>query len=155
MKTPYDPVVRVGAREMEAMREALRREMARVAGLARDAAALSVRVREECALAEGDPQMRTDHWVRARKAQAAAIAHYQAEAEAGLAQVRGRALAAYGRLRAAEQAASAYIDRANAEADRKAQAEADDLGNARRLLKLRRRMRARRGGGADGLVDAA
>ncbi len=33
MKTPYDPVVRVGAREMEAMREALRREMARVAGL--------------------------------------------------------------------------------------------------------------------------
>ena len=73
MKTPYDPVVRVGAREMEAMREALRREMARVAGLARDAAALSVRVREECALAEGDPQMRTDHWVRARKAQAAAI----------------------------------------------------------------------------------
>ena len=79
MKTPYDPVVRVGAREMEAMREALRREMARVAGLARDAAALSVRVREECALAEGDPQMRTDHWVRARKAQAAAIAHYQAE----------------------------------------------------------------------------
>ena len=38
---------------------------------------------------------------------------------------------------------------------RKAQAEADDLGNARRLLKLRRRMRACRGGGADGLVDAA
>ncbi len=53
------------------------------------------------------------------------------------------------------QVVLADIDRANAEADRKAQAEADDLGNARRLLKLRRRMRARRGGGADGLVDAA
>lgn len=155
MKTPYDPVVRVGTREMEAMRTALRHEMARVAGLARDAAALAIRVRDECALAEGDPQMRTDQWVRARQTQAALITQYRADAEAGLAQLRSQAITAYGRLRAAERAASAYIDETMAEVERKAQAEADDLGNARRLLKLRRKAGSRRRGERDARADAA
>lgn len=143
MKTPYDPVVRFKTREIEALRDSLRREMARIALLAEDAAALAVRVREECALVQGDAAVRTDHWVRARKAQANRIAEARAEAEAGLAQLRDKAMVAYGKLRAAEKAAGVYVERAEAEVERKAQSEADDLSSARRLLKLRSAMRAR------------
>lgn len=156
MKTPYDPVVRIGTREVEAMRDVLRREMERVAALAHDAAALAQRVHDEYVVAEGDYTLRTDGWVRARKAQADQIALQRAEAEEGLAQLRDRALHAYGRLRAAEQAATAYIDRAQAEEARKAQAEADDLGIARRLLRLRRKKpRAARRLEVNELADAA
>lgn len=143
MKTPYDPVVRLKTREIEALRDALRREMVRIALLAEDAEALAVRVRAECALVQGDAAVRTDQWVRARKAQADQIAEARAEAEAGLAQLRDKAMLAYGKLRAAEKAAGVYIERAEAEAERKAQAAADDLSSARRLLKLRRAMRER------------
>ncbi len=143
MKTPYDPVVRFKTREIETLRDSLRREMARIALLAEDAAALAVRVREECTLVQGDAIVRTDQWVRARKAQASRIAQARAEAEAGLAQLREKAMIAYGKLRAAEKAAEVFVERAEAEQERKAQSEADDLSNARRLLKLRRAMRAR------------
>lgn len=155
MKTPYDPVVRVGTREVEALRNALRQEMARVASLAHDAATLAQRVHDECAVAEGDTLLRTDGWVRARKAQAEQIERRRVEAEAGLGQLRDRALNAYGRLRAAERAASAYLDKARAEEERRAQAEADDLNTARRLLKQRRKARVRRPAEAKELVDAA
>lgn len=155
MKTPYDPVVRVGTREVEALRTALRQEMARIGRLAHDAAALAQRVHDECRLAETDSALRTDGWVRARKAQAERIAQHRAEAEAGLGQLRDRALNAYGRLRAAEKAASAYLDKARAEEERRAQAEADDLNTARRLLKMRRKARVRLPGTPPELADAA
>lgn len=143
MKTPYDPVVRLKAREIEDLRDSLRREMMRIALLTEDAAALAVRVREECTQVQGDTTVRTDQWMRARKAQANQIAEARIEAEAGLAQLRDKAMTAYGKLRAAEKAAGVFVERALAEAERKAQSEADDLSNARRLFKLRSAMRAR------------
>ena len=154
MKTPYDPVVRVGAREVEALRNALRQEMVRVSGLVHEAAKLAQHVQEECRLAELDATLRTDGWVRARKAQATQIEKQKAEAEAGLNQLREQALTAYGKLRSALRAASAYLDKARAEEARKAQAEADDLDTARRLLKQRRKARARRPAEGKELADA-
>lgn len=142
MKTPYDPVVRLKAREIDTLRNALRREMARIALLAEDAEALSVRVREQCALVQGDTTVRTDHWIRARMVQASQIAEDRAKAETGLAQLREKAMIAYGKLRAAEKAAGVYVKRGEAEEERKAQSEADDLSIARRQLKMRRVMRA-------------
>ena len=115
----------------------------RIALLTEDVAALAARVREECALVQGVAAVRTDHWVRARKAQANRIAEAHAEAEAGLAHLRDKAMTAYGKLRAAEKAAGVFVERALAEAERKAQSEADDLSNTRRLFKLRSAMRAR------------
>jgi len=143
MKTPYDPVVRFGTREVDALRDALRRETARIVGLAHDAAALAQRVHDECTLADRDELLPIDQWLRARKRQAERIAQTRAEAEAGLALMRDRAMGAYGRLRAAESVADAYIKQARVSQDRKAQAEADDLGTARRLLRLRHRQRRR------------
>lgn len=143
MKTPYDPVVRLGTREVEALRDALRREMVRAASLADEAEALAQRVRAEVALVQGDTIIPTDRWVQARKTQAAQIATARAEVETGLAQLRDKAMLAYGKLRAAEKAASLYIEHAEVEAERKAQAEADDLSSARRLLKLRHEVRRR------------
>lgn len=139
MKTPYDPVVRLGAREVEALRNALRQEIARVADLARDAEALREHVRTEYALAERSWALRTDHWMRARMAQAERITQARTEAEAGLTQVRAQAITAYGKLRAAERAAETHRERESATQQRKTQAEADDLTSARHLLKLRRK----------------
>ncbi len=138
MKTPFDPVVRIGTRDIETLRDALRQEMVRVAGLALDGARLADRVRNECKLAETDVMLRTDSWVRVRQAQAERIVQQRTDAEAGLVRLREQAIAVYGKLRAAEKAASSYIERAEAEAQRKAQAEADDLASARRLLELGR-----------------
>lgn len=142
MKTPYDPVARLKTREIDALRDALRREMALIALLAEDAEALAVRVREECALVQGDTTVRTDQWVRARRVQASQVSEARVKAEADLAQLREKAIAAYGKLRAAEKAAGVYVERAKTEEGRKAQSEADDLSIARRLLKQRRAMRA-------------
>lgn len=155
MRTPFDPVVRIGTRDVERLRDALRQEMVRVSGLVHEAAKLAQHVREECRLAELDATLRTDGWVRARKAQAEQIAQQRADAEAGLAQLREQAMTAYGKLRAAEKAASAYIEKAQTEAERKEQAEADDLGAARRLLQLKRRAQARGPSEPQEQVDAA
>ncbi|RXR28749.1 hypothetical protein [Sphingobium fluviale] len=155
MKTPYDPVVRIGKRDVERLRDALRQEMVRVSGLVHEAAKLAQHVREECRLAELDATLRTDGWVRARKAQAEQIAQQRVDAETGLNQLREQALTAYGKLRAAEKTASAYLDKARAEAERKAQAEADDYDTARRLLKSKRRERLTRSIGAQEQADAA
>jgi hypothetical protein len=155
MKTPFDPVVRIGTRDVERLRDALRQEMVRVSGLVHEAAKLAQHVREECRLAELDATLRTDGWVRARKTQAEQIAQQRADAEAGLVQLREQAMTAYGKLRAAEKAASAYIEKAQTEAERKEQAEADDLGAARRLLQLKRRAQARGPSEPQEQVDAA
>lgn len=155
MKTPYDPLVRIGTRDVERLRDALRQEMVRVAGLALDGARLADRVREECRLAELDVTLRTDGWVRARQAQAAQIAEQRTEAEAGLTRLRDQALIAYGKLRAAEKAASTYIEKAQTAAEHKEQAEADDLGSARRLLQRKGRTRVRRPSGSHEQADAA
>lgn len=139
MKTPYDPVVRIGRREVELVRLSLRTQIVQVTALARDAELLAEKVRSECGLAAGDWTMSTHDWVRARREQARQIAQQQALAEAELTRLREIATEAYGRLHAAERATDAYVEKAKQEAARKTQAESDDLSSARRLLALRRR----------------
>ncbi len=139
MKTPYDPVVRLGRRETEAMRLALRAEMDRIAELADAAGVLAERVRRECDVAAMDWTISTHDWVRARHAQAEEIERRRADAETELTRLRALAREAYGRLRAAERATATWIDKAREQEQRKEQAEADDLSSARRLLTLRRK----------------
>lgn len=144
MKTPYDPVMRIGKRETETLRIALRAEMDRIAELADAAGLLAERVRRECYAAATDWTISTHDWTRARHTQAKEIERRRADAEAELLRLRALAREAYGRLRAAERATATWIEKAQEEESQKEQAEADDLSSARRLLNLRQTARTRR-----------
>lgn len=151
MKTPYDPAIRIGRREVEAIRVSLRAELIRVTELEQERIHLDERIVQECASASADWQISTYDWLRARKAQARKIDATRAEAEAELSRLRDKAGEAYGRLHATEKAADIHIDRAQKEKLRREQEESDDLANARRLLRLRAQWRhdstRRRNGG--------
>lgn len=145
MKTPYDPVVRIGRREVETIQLALRAEMLKMAALAVEADKLARHIADEYELAARDWSVFTTHdWLRQKKILSATIDLHRVEAEAKVTRLRDLAGQAYGRMRAAESATQTYVERVEAAEARKAQAEADDLVSARRLLAARRRKRRER-----------
>ena len=149
MKTPADPAIRIGRRKVDAIRLRIKAEIECVSHYESALSALEQERKEECTRAGGDWTISTYEWLRARQAQAHILAEQRMEASERLERLREEATQTYGQCRALEKAADARREQERQSVMRKAQAEADDLSNARRLLKLRAAAAARKRDGHD------
>ncbi|MBB6124129.1 hypothetical protein [Sphingobium subterraneum] len=147
MKTPFDTIVRIETRRVEEIRLAVHGEMAQVRQWAEAEQAVAHAMRAECESAASDPMLSTHAWLRARMADAATAARHRSASETALAQLRDKASNAYGALRVAQEAARRHREHIARQRSRFEQAEADDLSQARRLLRERRAAMTARWGG--------
>lgn len=140
MSTPYDTALRVQRREVDAVKVSISVEVERISTLEAMTIAHDTRLRDERALAPAVP-VASDAWVARMKDERQRLEADARQAQARLAQLRARALEAYGTMRAIESAAERYQDEADRAADAAEQAAIDDIAAARFLAN---RARARR-----------
>jgi hypothetical protein len=138
MSTPFDILVRIERRNVDGLRVAIQAVVGEIDALTSAREQLDARRWRECEAAANDWGVSTYDWLRARARDAAAIAHDQQQQQARLGHLREQASAAYGALRTAENAAERHRAEVLRKRAVKAQAEADDLSNVRRLLAQRR-----------------
>lgn len=141
MSGPYDALVRMQKRGLDQIRLSIGVEINHADQVARAQDALIEEIEGECLAAQGDWTISTAAYLRDRAARTARLVQSKREHEEALDRLRQKAGEAYGALRVAERAAALHALREEQARMRKAQAEADDLANARRLLRMRAHMR--------------
>jgi hypothetical protein len=138
MSTPYDGYLRLKKRDIESIKIAISVQVAHVIALENTAQQIAATAQQESAAAAQDWAISTHAYIRARQRERAQVLRDMHGSEEQLSSLRQKAGEAYGEQRVAEEAASRFRARATQSANRRAQAEADDLSTARRLLRDRR-----------------
>jgi len=141
MKTPFDGAIRLRRREIDEMRVAISVQIDRLTEVEALQADTAAAMRRESEIAADDVLLSSHAYMMRIRAERARLAADQVAIDSRLAQLRARALDAYGSCRAIEEAAESHReDAAQAEASAE-QGHIDDLSGAsfaRGMLAVRR-----------------
>jgi hypothetical protein len=140
VKTPYDPALRVGTRELEDLRAAIGAEQARLAGIDTARRGIEAALDSAAAAAALDPMLPVHAWTARMRMERRRLARDGNAASGRLSGLRDRALAARSLLSATEEAAGRFREEERRRRAAREQGEADDLAAAAFL-------RGREGGG--------
>ena len=131
MKTPFDPVLRVQARTMNAIRLSLLAEIAREHLVDAEQAALAASIRREASVAAVDWQLSAHPFGQYQRTQRQRLDNDRRGIDASLETLRGAAMDACGQMQAITEAATGFAnDRRRREAGAE-QAQSDDFSGAR------------------------
>lgn len=146
MKTPYDAALRAMRRDMDDLRTVIGEARREASAIEQRRDALATDMRREAALTATDWTFPADAYLAHARGRRLALAAEQAEAEARLEVLRGRAMERFGSLRAVEGAADLFREDADRSLATTEQAGVDDFTGARFARQLRRERAARSGG---------
>lgn len=131
MKTPFDAVLRLRQRQIDAMRLAISAEMNQLEAIGQQHHAINVALREEADLAASDWRYAVPAFGARMRAQRAQLVSDAMAIGTRLGELRREAAKAYGEMAAIEGAADRFRDEANQVVARAEQAQIDDFSAAR------------------------
>jgi hypothetical protein len=134
--TPFDTALRVQRREVDTVKVSISETITTITTITHQTNAHDIRMREERALAATVP-IASDAWTLRMKAERARLDHQAQLAQVRLTHLRGKAVEAYGTMRAIEGAADRFKDEAERVAATVEQAQIDDI-TAAKLIRARR-----------------
>ncbi|MEP9359757.1 hypothetical protein [Sphingomonas sp. KR3-1] len=134
--TPFDTALRVQRREVDTVKVSISETITTITTITSQTAAHDLRMREERLLAATAP-IASDAWTLRMKAERARLDHQAQLAQMRLTHLRGKAVEAYGTMRAIEGAADRFKDEAERVAATAEQAAIDDIAAAK-LMRARR-----------------
>jgi hypothetical protein len=134
--TPFDTALRVQRREVDTVKVSISETITTITTITHQTNAHDIRMREERALAATVP-IASDAWTLRMKADRARLDHQAQLAQVRLTHLRGKAVEAYGTMRAIEGAADRFKDEAERVAATAEQAQIDDI-TAAKLIRARR-----------------
>jgi hypothetical protein len=141
MKTPFDGAIRVRRREIDDMRIAIGVQINQLVQVETAQAEIQAEMSHERDVAADDALLSSHAYMMRMRAERERLAENQAMIDARLAQLRAKAMAAYGPFKAITTAADTYRDEAAQAAANAEQSHLDDLSAAnlvRGQLVLRR-----------------
>ncbi|RJF85739.1 hypothetical protein [Sphingomonas cavernae] len=120
MKTPYDGAMRIQQSEIDDVRVAINVQVNQLIQIENSRTVVNAAIERETAIAADDIQFSSHAYVARMRAERARLAADQSVVDARLAQLRNRAVSAYGAFKATESAADGFREdaertRANAE----------------------------------------
>ncbi|MDG2534050.1 hypothetical protein P6144_10360 [Sphingomonas sp. HITSZ_GF] len=134
--TPFDTALRVQRREVDSVKVSISETITTITTITHQTEAHEIRMREERALAATVP-IASDAWTQRMKAERARLDHQAQLAQIRLTHLRGKAVEAYGTMRAIEGAADRFKDEAERIAATAEQAQIDDIAAAK-LIRARK-----------------
>ncbi len=141
--TPFDTALRVQRREVDTVKVSISETITTITTISRQTEAHDLRMREERLLAASVP-VASDAWTLRMKAERARLDHQAQLAQVRLTHLRGKAVEAYGTMRAIEGASDRHVAEAERTTAIAEQGGIDDLGAARfvKAMRLARKDRA-------------
>ena len=143
MKTPYDPAIRIGRRELDDVRIAINVQLNQLVQIQNERQGVDAAMTREAAAAAGDPIISSYAYLTRMRAERSRLDREGSAAGARLERLRDKAAAAYGSLRAIESAADDYRSEEARAAASAEQARIDDFSGAA-YLRARRALPRRR-----------
>lgn len=144
MKTPVDPVVRLQRRSVDDLRAQISSEVTRLVHIDAACAAIEADVEAQYRVAAGDWAVSMHGFAQRRRADRGKLDGERRDATARLDRLRGAAAEAYGRLKAAENAAEHFRAEARATTAQAEQSAADDFALGRFVARTAAALRAER-----------
>lgn len=130
MKTPFDGAIRVGRREIDEMRIAIRIEMDQLMQVEAAHAENVREARRERDVAEDQTLLSSYAYLERMRMERARLDEARAATDRRLGSLRTKAMAAYGSLKAVNSAADSWREEAERAVDSVEQRHLDDLSNA-------------------------
>jgi flagellar biosynthesis chaperone FliJ len=144
VKTPVDPVVRLQRRSVDDLRAQISVEISHVGAIEAAFAAVEADVAAQYRVVAGDWAMQMHGFAQRRRADRAKLDAQRRDAMARLDRLRSEAAEAYGKLKAAEDAAERFREDANAAIALAEQNAADDFALGRFVARKAALSRAER-----------
>jgi hypothetical protein len=131
MKTPFDAVLRLRQRQIDAMRLSISAEASQLEGIGRQHHAINASLRDEADLAASDWRYAAPAFGARMRAQRAKLVRDAVVVDAKLGGLRREAAKAYGEMAAIEDAADRFRSDADQVVAKAEQAQIDDFSAAR------------------------